>query len=74
MFVAFINKTERSKKSLSIVKLMTQHKLDTIMPTFFQAVHILSVIPATSSLAERSFSCLRRLKTYLRNSMKQNRL
>ena len=30
-------------------------------------VHILAVIPATSCSAERSFSALRRLKTYLRS-------
>ena len=34
----------------------------------------LEVIPATSCSAERSFSSLRRLKTYLRNSMGQERL
>ena len=34
-------------------------------------VLILAVIPATSCSAERSFSALRRLKTYLRNTMGQ---
>ena len=34
-------------------------------------VHILAVIPATSCSAERSFSALRRLKTYLHNTMGQ---
>ena len=34
-------------------------------------VHILAVIPATSCSAERSFSALRKLKTYLRNTMGQ---
>ena len=37
-------------------------------------VHILAVIPATSCSAERSFSALRRLKTYLRNTMGQQRV
>ena len=37
-------------------------------------VHILAVIPATSCSAERSFSALRRLKTYLRNIMGQQRV
>ena len=32
-------------------------------------VHILAVIPATACSAERSFSALRRLRTYLRNTM-----
>ena len=39
-----------------------------------KALHILSVIPSTSCSAERSFSSLRRLKTYLRSTMGQERL
>ena len=35
---------------------------------------IVLVIPATSATAERSFSCVRRLKTYLRTTMSQPRL
>ena len=35
---------------------------------FSNAVHILGVIPATLCSAERSFSALRRLKTYLRST------
>ncbi|KAK5857008.1 hypothetical protein PBY51_010280 [Eleginops maclovinus] len=31
-------------------------------------------IPATSTSAERSFSCLKRIKTFLRNSCAQERL
>ena len=37
-------------------------------------VHILAVIPAISCSAERSFSTLGRLKTYLRNTMGQQRV
>ena len=35
---------------------------------------LLKLLPATSATAERSFSCLRRLKTYLRTTMGQGRL
>ena len=45
-----------------------------MFPEFAKALKILAVIPATSCSAERSFSSLRRLKTYLRNSMGQERL
>ena len=38
------------------------------------AATILASIPATSCSAERSFSALRRIKTYLRNTMKDERL
>lgn len=36
--------------------------------------HLILVMPATNASSERSFSCLRRVKTYLRNSMNQDRL
>ena len=45
-----------------------------MLPEFAKALKILAMIPATSCSAERSFSSLRRLKTYLRNSMGQERL
>jgi hypothetical protein len=35
---------------------------------------LLLVLPVSSATAERSFSCLRRLKTYLRSTMSQRRL
>lgn len=35
---------------------------------------LLLVVPASSATAERSFSCLRRMKTYLRATMGQERL
>ena len=31
-------------------------------------------VPVTSATAERSFSCLKRIKTYLRSTMTDNRL
>ena len=37
-------------------------------------VRLLLVMPATNAQSERSFSAVRRLKTYLRSSMTQQRL
>lgn len=37
-------------------------------------LRLLLVVPASSATAERSFSCLRRLKNYLRSTMSQCRL
>ena len=37
-------------------------------------VKLLLIIPATNATSERSFSTLRRVKSYLRSSMKQSRL
>ena len=55
--------------------LETVHENDLfdMFPEFSNVVHILPVIPATCS-AERSFSALRRLKTYLRSTMGQQRV
>ena len=41
---------------------------------FNQVANILATTPATSCSAERSFSALRRMKTYLRSTMGQTRL
>ena len=35
---------------------------------------LLLVMPAMNSVSERSFSCMRRIKTYLRSTMLQERL
>ena len=37
-------------------------------------LHLLLVMPATNASSERSFSALRRVKTYLRSTMSQDRL
>ena len=50
------------------------HHLIDFVPEFAQVVKILCAIPATSCSAERSFSALRRIKTYLRSTMGQDRL
>lgn len=68
-------------KSQSIKKVT---KVDTIcdvlndQPYMLTEVHkllkIYFTIPVTTAIAERSFSALKRIKTYLRNSMTQQRL
>ena len=40
-----------------------ENDLFDILPEFAKVVHIVTVIPATSYSAERSFSALRRMKT-----------
>jgi len=46
----------------------------TLFPNIVKLIQLLRVIPATSATAERSFSCLRRVKTWLRSTMSQTRL
>jgi hypothetical protein len=62
------------KKLSEVLGFMQEHHLFDMLPEFAQAMTILAVIPATSCSAERSFSALRRLKTYLRNTMSQTRV
>ena len=45
-----------------------------MLPQVVQAVQLLLTVPLTTCTAERSFSQLRRLKTYLRTTMTQSRL
>ena len=54
----------------------TMHENDIfdMFPVFSKVAHILAVMPTTSYSAERSFSALRRLKTYLRSTMGQQRV
>lgn len=46
----------------------------TLYPNLYQLLKILAILPVSTASAERSFSTLRRLKTYLRNSTSENRL
>nr|CAI5862348.1 unnamed protein product [Callosobruchus analis] len=47
---------------------------DVFYPTIRQALLILSTIPRTTATVERSFSTLRRVKTWLRSTMGEARL
>ena len=72
------NKEVHVEKSIKtpaeVIEVLKQNNLYEMTPEFSKVATILAVIPATSCSAERSFSGLRRLKTYLRNTMGQNRL
>lgn len=45
-----------------------------LFPQLVKLMQLLLIVPATSASAERSFSCLRRVKTWLRSTMTQDRL
>ncbi len=45
-----------------------------LLPEVIIVTKLLLVMPATNSTSERSFSCMRRVKTYLRSTMTQQRL
>ena len=48
--------------------------LNEVMPQLFKLLKIYLSIPVTSATGERSFSCLPRVKNYLRNTIGQQRL
>ncbi|XP_025407070.1 52 kDa repressor of the inhibitor of the protein kinase-like [Sipha flava] len=45
-----------------------------IFPNICTILKIFSILPVTTASVERSFSTLKRIKTYLRNSTSENRL
>ncbi len=49
-------------------------ELDSAMPQLYKMFSLVATIGATSAGVERSFSCLKRLKSYTRNTMGQGRL
>ena len=58
----------------TMVRRMFENGVHEVLPLVYKVFSILATIPATSSSAERSFSALRHLKTYLRRTMGQKRL
>ena len=62
------------KTAAEVIDVLPENSLFEITPEFSKMAFILAVIPATSCSAERLFSGLLRLKTYLRNTMGQHRL
>ena len=57
-----------------LVDVLFKHELITFLPQLSLIATIFTSIPATSSTAERSFSTLRRVKSYLRSTMGQTRV
>ena len=51
-----------------------QSSLKVMLSEIHKLILIFLTVPITTATAERSFSALRRIKTYLRNSMTQQRL
>ena len=62
------------KNAAVMVKTMHQKGLHDILPVLYKVTSILATISATSCSAERSFSALRRIETFLRSTKGQDRL
>ena len=63
----------RLKDILDYVKELTPAQLS-LYSEIIKLLKIILVMPATNAISERSFSQLRRIKTYLRSTMTQQRL
>ena len=76
MFLDQITLKDVKIKSLQDVVnyLKANRNLADLITESMKLIRLLLTIPASSCTAERSFSALRRLKNYLRSSMKANRL
>ena len=57
-----------------VAYLKKEQYLQALLPELVKFVKIVLTVPVTTCTAERSFSGLRRLKTYLRSVMRQDRL
>ena len=67
----------KSSGALSLLQLLLEDDMSVMKDQFNECVQLMKVIvttPMTSSEAERCFSTLNRIKNYLRNSMKTDRL
>ncbi|GBN94562.1 hypothetical protein AVEN_144945-1 [Araneus ventricosus] len=53
---------------------LVEKEICDIFPYLTKLIQILLLVPVSTASCERSFSCLRSLKSYLRNSMCQERL
>ena len=76
MYASFRRVRELGYMTVSeMVETMQKNDLFDIFPEFSKVVHIIAAISVTSRCsAERSFSALRRMKTYLRSTMGQQRV
>lgn len=57
-----------------LIKIFESDGLKEVMPEVYKLFALILTIPSTSVSVERSFSCLKRITTYLRNSTCQQRL
>lgn len=64
----------RLSGAVSLYDFLKDNKLEETFSEAIKLLEILITIPMTSSEAERCFSTLKRIKTFLRNTMSQDRL
>lgn len=60
--------------NMELLTFLHEKKLAEIYPNMWVALRIFATLPVTVAAAERSFSKLKLIKTYLRSTMMQERL
>ena len=65
--------TDTNKQYNSVIQILNECNPD-LFPNIYKLLQILITLPITSCEAERSFSTLKRIKSYLRNSTSERRL
>ena len=70
----FLGEIETSKTVLDLLKLIISSNIMPSVPELATACVSFATIPVTVASAERSFSKLKLIKTYLRSSISQERL
>ena len=68
--------SEKNPRLLDLIKYM-KHLSSSQLPMFSKVITLIKIVlvnPSTNAMSERSFSAMRRIKTYLRSSMCQARL
>lgn len=73
--VVFKDSNFKSKKNIQeIVQFLIETELETSFSEFFKLLKLMLTFPVSTASVERSFSCLKRIKTFLRNRCSQSRL
>ena len=67
-------KRQEAMPDESVASIIASHADGIFFPNIPELLKILAVLPIGSTEAERSFSCLRRLHTWLRSTMTTDRL
>ena len=70
----FKKEIEDKTSVLKIVSLMLESRVSSSFPEGYKLLVLLVTIPVTAATAERSFSKLKLIKTYLRSKISQERL
>lgn len=68
------DKYQNLKHTCDLLIIFEKNGIKDIIPEAYKLFVLILTIPSTSVSVERSFSCLKRIKTYLRNSTLQQRL